>query len=112
MSWSLLGSVSDGPDAPQDGAGPDDGTAPPPSDLKDYQRHQKSQLKKGSGRQEATLAILAQFQSKLNAARLLQQYNDDDEDDAKTADAKTADDEDDDDNDMSWCGTSSASAAA
>jgi len=44
-----------------------------------YKQLKKKQPRKGSSREQETLAILAKFQSKLNASKMLNEYGDEDE---------------------------------
>ena len=57
----------------------------------------KKQLGRRENREEATLAMLAKFQTKVVAARMLAGDYDDD-----SQEEKAVDDKDDDDDDMSW----------
>lgn len=49
------------------------------AERKKYKEIKKTQKKKGSDRESATLAMLAKFQSKLSAAKQFSVYNDEEE---------------------------------
>ena len=62
------------------------------------------QPRKGSSREQETLAILAKFQSKLNASNTLNEYGDDDDDGEKKEEKKEEEEPEDSEatDDFSW----------
>ena len=76
----------------------DGGLAAFKANRQQYKEQQKKKLKKGSDRENQTLAMLAKFQSKLQTAKQFADYGDEE----KKEDLEEGEDEEDDPNDVSW----------
>lgn len=81
---------------------PDDLISRHKAERQKYKQLKKKQPRKGSSREQETLAILAKFQSKLNTSRMLNEYANEDEEKKEDEKKEEEADESEATDDFSW----------